>query len=119
MQPCLGGFCSLLLQKSHIHMFRPSREPFCHGPETVLHQAGIGFERRTTVTCRSVRRTPGRTSPDEGRGSQKETALQQGAQCQGKAQFRGAGVAINRTFEARMRQPPACKLGPKSEFMSV
>ncbi|OLP82692.1 hypothetical protein AK812_SmicGene36621 [Symbiodinium microadriaticum] len=29
-------------------------------------------------------RTPGRTSPDEGRGSQKETALQQGAQCQGK-----------------------------------
>ncbi|CAE7347655.1 unnamed protein product [Symbiodinium necroappetens] len=49
-------------------------------------------------------RTPGRTSPDEGRGSQKETALQQGAQCQGKAQFRGAGVAINRTFEARMRQ---------------
>eukprot|EP00439_Symbiodinium_sp_Y106_P039065 s1515_g4.t1 len=48
-------------------------------------------------------RTPGRTSP-EGQGSQKEKALEDGAQCQGKAQFRGAGVAINRTFEARMRQ---------------
>ena len=32
--------CSLLVAELQIHMFCPSPEPFCHGPQTVLHQAG-------------------------------------------------------------------------------